>query len=524
MKRLVAFFNLDDRIRLNKPQNLLDITLKNICLDSRKVTQGDVFVAVKGSGFDGRDFIEKAIENGATAIVFEQFSENNNPLGISFELKYYHEKPVSFIGVKNLTPKLSALSVFFYSLSFDDFNLVGITGTNGKTTISNLIAQWGCLLGHKSALMGTVGNGFYGEIQEAVNTTGSPLEIVQNLKLFSQNHAKLVAMEVSSHGLSQFRVEALKFDVAVISNISRDHLDYHGDMPSYMAAKQRLFTQLDSKNSVINMDDPELQKLFNIINTKFKSQADYRCLQVSLDKNFIPSSRHWLKLMATKFVQNQHQLYFDSSFGSGYLTSSLIGKFNIINLLQAFASMLLLGYDFAKLCETSGALKGVFGRMEAFSNPQQNNKAMVIVDYAHTPDALEKALLAIREYCLERNTVDSKIYSIFGCGGNRDKGKRPLMAAVSEKFADFSIITDDNPRFEDPKAIVDDILVGFSADFKDKVCVIHSRKQALEYCLSHAGVNDIILLAGKGHEDYQIYGDKKSHASDRELSQELLGL
>ena len=377
-----------------------------------------------------------------------------------------------------------------------------MTGTNGKTTITQLIAQWLDLVGQRSGVMGTTGNGFLDDLQSAKNTTGSAIEIQRTLSELSAQDAAYTAMEISSHGLVQGRVKALKFAAGVFTNLSRDHLDYHGTMEEYALAKQSLFTQHHCQHAIINADDP--------VGLAWLSELP-DAVAVSLNSMTDRANAVWASDVA--YAETGIRMDFDGAWGTGSLQVPLIGQFNASNVLVAFATLLALGIDKQQLVESAPRLQPVIGRMELFQAPQ---KAKVVVDYAHTPDALEKALAALRVHC------SGNLWAIFGCGGDRDKGKRPMMAETAEQFADKIIISDDNPRSEDPAEIVKDMLVGLKQP--QAAYVEHDRYQAVKFALEQAGNNDIILLAGKGHEDYQVLKDETVHYSDRESALQLLGI
>lgn len=486
MQRLMHYFGLQ----------LPSLTLNNMRLDSRKIGENDLFIALIGHQQDGRQYIDNAIRAGAKAVISETKSAVEN-----LQIVWQGEVPV--ISVFRLAEKLSALAGHFYANPSFQHRLVGVTGTNGKTTIANLLAQWTTLLGEKSAVMGTIGNGLYGHIEATENTTGSAVDIQHNLAEFVRQGATFTAMEVSSHGLVQGRVENLHFAAAIFSNLSRDHLDYHHTMQEYAAAKQRLFTELDVAHYIINVDD------------EIGQQWLQRCpdaVAVSMINRDIQAV-HWLKAVAIRYDEQGVEIEIESSWGRATLASRLIGAFNVSNLLLVSATLLKLGYPLSRLEKTVGQLNGVCGRMELFTNTKQPT---AIVDYAHTPDALEKALAAARLHC------KGKLWCVFGCGGDRDRGKRPLMAQVAEALADYLVITDDNPRTEQPESIIQDILTGISQS--EKITVLHNREQALRYAIQSADKDDVILVAGKGHEDYQIIGTQKQHFSDREIIANLLAL
>ncbi|MDW0494191.1 UDP-N-acetylmuramoyl-L-alanyl-D-glutamate--2,6-diaminopimelate ligase [Mannheimia haemolytica] len=475
--------------------------LKQMTLDSRQVQAGDLFVALKGHQVDGRKFIPNAIEQGA-AIILAEADEDQPEIELDPKFAKFNLDRTAcckVVSVPRLPKLLSEIAGALYHNPSHKLTLAGITGTNGKTTTAQLLAQWHNLLGGKSAVMGTIGNGLYGQVQEAVNTTGSAIEIQHNLANFVELGADFCAMEVSSHGLAQFRAEALDFDLAIFTNLSRDHLDYHNTMEEYAQAKFRLFNELSTKAQVINADDE--------IGREWLTQLP-NAVAVSTDPKFA-GNHQFVKATAVKFTLQGASIAFESSWGNGELHSRLIGAFNVNNLLTAFAGLLALGFDIQELVKTAPNLVGVAGRMECITAP---NKPMVIVDYAHTPDALEKALQAARLHC------EGELWCIFGCGGDRDAGKRPLMATIAEKLTDKVIATDDNPRTEDNQKIMADIVKGFSKPQQ----IIHNREEGIKTAIEQAKATDVILIAGKGHEDYQIIGTEKLHFSDQETARKYL--
>ncbi|MBE2898034.1 UDP-N-acetylmuramoyl-L-alanyl-D-glutamate--2,6-diaminopimelate ligase [Pasteurellaceae bacterium 20609_3] len=485
MQRLANWLALDQ---------LPNLRLRDMQLDSRAVGQNDVFVALNGHSVDGRKFIPNAVAQGA-ALVLAQTDDPEKEGSITYQ------ENVPVVHVFALEQKLSQIAGDFYANPSRDLCVIGVTGTNGKTTVAQLLAQWLELLGTRSAVMGTIGNGLYGQVKSAVNTTGSAVEVQANLHEFKTQGAKAAVMEVSSHGLVQHRVEALRFEAAIFTNLSRDHLDYHYTMQAYGEAKFRLFSELDVKHRIINIDDPLGKQWCECLPSAVAVSSQG---QRMADRTFVCARE------VTYHAQGA-RIEIDSSWGEGVLESRLIGAFNVSNVLLVTATLLQLGHPLTALCETAAQLTGVCGRMEVFSAP---NCPTAIVDYAHTPDALEKALHAARIHC------HGKLWCVFGCGGDRDKGKRPLMAQVAEKWADCIVITDDNPRTEDAKQILADIEQGLSAQANARS--ISGREQALEYAISHAQADDVVLVAGKGHEDYQIIGREKHHFSDREMVEQFL--
>ncbi|EKM6457049.1 UDP-N-acetylmuramoyl-L-alanyl-D-glutamate--2,6-diaminopimelate ligase [Cronobacter dublinensis] len=477
--------------------NLPARALREMTLDSRVAAAGDLFVAVVGHQADGRRYIPQAIAQGVAAIVAEAKGEATDG-----EVREIHGVPVIYLS--QLNERLSALAGRFYDEPSERLRLIGVTGTNGKTTTTQLIAQWCQLLGETSAVMGTVGNGLLGKVSPTENTTGSAVDVQHVLAGLAGQGASVAAMEVSSHGLVQHRVAALKFAASVFTNLSRDHLDYHGDMDHYEAAKWLLFSSHRYGQAIINADDD--------VGLRWLTQLP-DAVAVSMENNINPDCHgRWLRADAVEYHDRGATLRFSSSWGEGEIDSRLMGAFNVSNLLLALATLLALGYPLAALLASAPRLQPVNGRMEVFSAP---GKPTVVVDYAHTPDALEKALQAARLHCA------GKLWCVFGCGGDRDKGKRPLMGAIAEQFADVVVVTDDNPRTEDPKAIIADILTGMLDAGRARV--VEGRAEAVTNAIMQASENDVVLVAGKGHEDYQIVGTRRLDYSDRVTAARLLG-
>lgn len=476
----------------NQHDALQDIQVVNLELDSRKVLKGDTFVAILGHAVDGRSFIGNAIEQGANAVIAQASEEHMHG-----SVEYITGCPIVYIDQLDLY--LSELSSRLYKCHS---KLIGVTGTNGKTTITQLIAQWLELLKKRSVVMGTTGNGFLENLQVSTNTTGSAIDIHRTLANLSDLGAEYAALEISSHGLVQGRVKTLPFSAGVFTNLSRDHLDYHGTMEAYAQAKFTLFNQHCCEKIVINADD--------------KVGADWlnelpEAIAVSIINE--PSQANSLWARNIQYSDAGIQLSIDGNWGKGELSVPLIGEFNASNVLLGLAALLSLGFDKQELLASAKNLQPVIGRMELF---QATDKAKIVVDYAHTPDALEKALMALTVHC------SGKLWVIFGCGGDRDTGKRPMMAEIAERLADHVILTDDNPRSEDPEIIFKDMLAGLNKP--ELARLEHDRYQALRLAIENASSNDIILLAGKGHEDYQVLKNETIHYSDRESAARLLGI
>ncbi|GAB6263322.1 UDP-N-acetylmuramoyl-L-alanyl-D-glutamate--2,6-diaminopimelate ligase [Photobacterium sp. R1] len=472
------------------------LAVRELTMDSRAVSPGCIFVAIKGHAVDGRQYIAAAIAAGA-AVVLAQAEENQS----DGQVDYLDDVPV--IAIQDLPDRLSEAAGRAYGQPDQKFQLVSVTGTNGKTTVSQLLAQWATLLGRTSGVMGTTGNGLLGSLVPAVNTTGNAIDIQRTLADLAYQGADFAAMEVSSHGLVQGRVKAVHFAASIFTNLSRDHLDYHGDMDAYAAAKQSLFTQHHAGIAVINADDAVGRVWLMTLSDAVAVATDQQCLAAH--------SGPKLWLTAVSYSTQGVAVSFDSSWGAGEFTAPLVGAFNVSNLLLSLATMLSLGYPLDALLAAAPRLQAVTGRMEVF---QTADKPMMVVDYAHTPDALEKALAALRHHC------EGQLWCLVGCGGERDRGKRPMMASVAEQLADHVILTDDNPRSESPQQIVADMLAGLT--HPERVQVIHDRAEACKQAFIQAGTDDIVLVAGKGHEDYQVLAGKTIHYSDRETVQALL--
>ncbi len=472
--------------------------LREMTLDSRIAAAGDLFIAVKGHTSDGRRFIPQAIAQGVAAVIAQ--AEDSDQDG---QVREMHGVPVVYLA--QLPQRLSMLAGRYYGNPAEKLKLIGVTGTNGKTTTTQLMAQWVVRLGERGAVMGTLGHGLVGNLTPSGNTTNSAVEIQQILAALVAGGATLAAIEVSSHGLVQHRVAALPFAAAVFTNLSHDHLDYHGDMEHYQAAKWTLFSEHQVGQAIINADDEVGRAwLHNLPDA----------IAVSMTTSLPAQHRgRWLSATRINYGNSGVDIVFDSSWGAGEINSVLMGAFNVSNLLLALATLLALGYPLDQLLNTSHQLRPVPGRMEVFAAA---DKPTVVVDYAHTPDALEKALEALRLHC------SGKLWCVFGCGGDRDKSKRPLMGAIAEQLADVVVVTNDNPRNEDPAAIVEDIRAGLLDP--GRVNIIPERAAAVTNSIMQAGEDDIVLIAGKGHEDYQIIGHRRLDYSDRATVARLMGV
>lgn len=456
-----------------KSTNHQDTSINSLYLDSRKCNIQSVFIALKGRTTDGNKYIKDVLAKGVKLVLTDDFNRDN-------------QQDVFY--VDNLKEELVDLAKWFYGYKKPE-NVTGITGTNGKTSISNYVAQFFDLNNQQALLLGTNGNGIYPDLKESTHTTLDILSLYSELADY-KNYQNLV-MEVSSHALDQKRTKGLDFDVAVFSNLSHDHLDYHKTMDNYFTAKSRFFQFTSLKKAVINIDDKYGQKL-----------CDIPCCEVITVSLESKQADVYIDVKDITNMQTSFDLHlFEENVGN--FTTQLVGDFNLTNLGLSIAAVdgQIVRSD---LLANISKIKPVKGRMEIIELP---NGAKVIIDYAHTPDALEKALVTLKVYS------QAKLWSVFGCGGDRDTTKRSKMAAVAEKYADKIVVTEDNNRFEDIESIFDDIRDGFSGSHT----FIKSREEAVRYVIESAKAQDIIFLAGKGHECYLDKNGVKEFFDEREI-------
>ncbi|OCG23994.1 UDP-N-acetylmuramoyl-L-alanyl-D-glutamate--2,6-diaminopimelate ligase [Gilliamella sp. wkB108] len=489
-----------------------DFPLNHLRIDSRMVNKNDVFVAIQGMTVDGKTFIPQAISQGAVTVLVET-NRKSNDLKITYIKQ--DNKLVPQISIFQLSKRLSNIANDFYQSPSKKLSVIGVTGTNGKTTVTQLIAQCTTLLNEKSAILGTIGNGIYNHLEPSINTTTSAVDIQTLLNDFVKKQVKVVSMEISSHGLAMNRVKGLSLVATVFTNLSRDHLDYHKTMSKYAKVKWSLFSPeekekqvVNSGKSIINYDDSYGRRWI----AKLDQVTVVSCQPKSL-RQLKALNKPYVGVSMIEYHDKGAKIHMESSWGNTLLHSRLLGEFNVSNLLLSLATLLTLNFPFFAVTNMASFLKPICGRMEVLHT---KNSPTVIVDYAHTPDALQKALQASRIHC------KGSLWVIFGCGGDRDSGKRPLMGQIAEQFADKVVLTNDNPRTEDEMKIIQDILHGLP-DSK-KVQVITDRIQAISQTLTQANAKDVILIAGKGHEDYQIIGKTKHHYSDQETVKQLLGV
>ena len=462
-----------------------DPEIHGITLDSRAVQHGWLFIAIPGARADGRAYLAGAYARGAAAAVYE--TKDFAP-----ETRY-----TSSIGIKSLREYIGVIASRFYDAPSHKLKVVGVTGTNGKTTTTHLLAQALDRPAARCGLIGTLGSGFPGQLDASLNTTPDAVSLQSLLAKFADSGSTTVCMEVSSHALDQARVAGVAFDIVVFTNLTRDHLDYHGDMESYAAAKARLFDFPDIEAAVINQDDAFGRELIE------RTRGRVPVLSFGLQGGDVRA----------RLVQPSVAglaLTVVTPHGEVSLRSPLLGRFNAANLLAVLAVLLVSGMPLAEAAARLAQAQPVAGRMERFGGGA--GQPLVVVDYAHTPDALEKVLQALREH------TQGKLVCVFGCGGDRDRGKRPLMGRIAEQLADVVILTSDNPRHEEPASIINEIVAGMQSIPRAQP----DRVQAIRAALKLARAGDIVLVAGKGHEDYQQIGDQRLAYSDRDTVRELL--
>ena len=483
---------LNDLLKNIKPLNIVgntDKDIKGINIDSRKIEQGHLFVAMKGTQTDGHKFIKKAIELGASAVLLEDMPAETA------------EKDITYIQVKSTEDAVGKVATTFYGDPSHQLKLVGVTGTNGKTTVATLLYNMFRKFGHKVGLLSTVCNYIDDKEVPASHTTPDPIELNALLARMVAEGCEYAFMECSSHAIHQRRIGGLKFAGGLFTNLTRDHLDYHKTFENYRDAKKMFFDDL-SKDAfaIINADDKN--GMVMVQNCKAK-----------------------IKTYSTKRMADFRARILECHFEGMYLEVDgkevgvqFIGKFNVSNLLAVYGTAIMLGKKAEEILVALSTLKNVNGRLEPIASPEGYT---AIVDYAHTPDALENVLMAIHE------VLDGKggnVFTVCGAGGNRDKGKRPLMALEAVKRSDKVILTSDNPRNEDPQAIIDDMLAGLDTTQKKKVLSITDRKEAIRTACMMAQKGDVILIAGKGHETYQEINGVKHHFDDHEVVREIFGL
>lgn len=464
--------------------SVFDVTIHGLKTDSREVASGDAFIALSGAKTPADFYVDKAITAGATVILLETEQAG--------ECAEHHGALI--VPVAGLRGLVGRIADRFFEHPSQRLRLIGVTGTNGKTSVCQYVAQLLRETGTPCGILGTLGYGMPGSLQPATHTTPDAVQVNRVLSRIVKQEGRAAVMEVSSHALDQGRVDNISMTGAVFTNLTRDHLDYHGSMEAYGAAKARLFEREELHFSVINFDDPFGRQLFE--------QLEGKCDRVRYS---LHEAQTELWLREFRPTDDGFEAEVDGEWGRFVIAVPLMGSFNASNVLAAMATVLTLGVPVDRVQQAVGRLAPPPGRLERFDGA---NGVRVVVDYAHTADALANALAALRPH------VDGELICVFGCGGDRDTGKRPDMAREAEKLADRVVVTDDNPRSEHPEAIARDILAGFSDSAK--VTVIHDRAEAIQSAIRSATPNDLVLIAGKGHEAYQEIADQKYPFSDAE--------
>ena len=462
-----------------------DKEISGIHIDSRFIKEGYLFMAMKGTQTDGHQYIPSAIEKGASAILCEEMPNQAN-------------EGVTYIQVEDAEDAVGKVATTFYGDPTSRMKLVGVTGTNGKTTIATLLYHMFRKFGYKTGLISTVCNYIDGEPIPTEHTTPDPITLNSLLGSMADAGCEYAFMEVSSHSIAQKRISGLHFAGGIFTNLTRDHLDYHKTVENYLKAKKKFFDDMPKEAfSLTNIDDKNGKVM--VQNTKSKVYT-YSLTNISDFKGRALESHFGGMLL---------------NFNNHELSVSFVGRFNASNLLAVFGAAVLLGKDEEEVLRILTTLHPVSGRFEAIQSPSCYT---AIVDYAHTPDALTNVLNAIHGVLEGRG----KVITVFGAGGNRDKGKRPLMAKEAAKASDKIIVTSDNPRFEDPQDIINDVLAGLTPEDMKKTLSIVDRKEAIRTACMMANPGDVILVAGKGHEDYQEIKGVKHHFDDKEVIREIM--
>jgi UDP-N-acetylmuramoyl-L-alanyl-D-glutamate--2,6-diaminopimelate ligase len=472
-----------------------------MAVDSRQVCPGDLFCALSGTARHGGDFIAQAVARGAVAVLIDEHRAEA-VAGLA----------VPIVKVRGLAAQVGRIAARYYGEPSNALRVIGVTGTNGKTSVSHFVAQaLNRSFAGPAGVIGTIGNGLLNDLRTTDMTTPDAITLQRLLADLRERHAQSVVMEVSSHGLSQQRVSGVGFEVAVFTNLTRDHLDYHGDMAAYASAKALLFQRPELQAAVLNLDDPFGSELLAHLAPGVKA--------IGYGLQPVPAAAR-LRIAAMfrgtecAVLRDGLRLTIEAGATSQVLRSRILGRFNAYNLLAAVATLVALGIPLDDTLRQLQDVTGVPGRLERFGG--DGDRPLVVVDYAHTPDGLEQALTSLREVCA------GKLWCVFGCGGDRDRGKRPQMGAIAERLADAVVLTWDNPRSEAPERIIDDILSGI-AD-RTRITVMTERRVAIAYAIAQAQPDDVVLIAGKGHESYQEIQGQRIPYSDRVTVAELIGV
>lgn len=462
--------------------------LIDICNDSRTAQQGSLFIAIQGYHVDAHDFLPQVLENGCRALVVD----NPQKVDLSWAAEY---QGLTVILVKDTLTAMALIASDFYQRPSEKINLVGVTGTNGKTSIAHLTGSCLEVLHQETAVLGTTGNRIGKQLYPTSNTTVESIKLQWLFQEMVNQSIDTCIMEVSSHALRTHRVDDVHFDYSIFTNLTEEHLDFHKDMEDYYQAKKTLFAQTE-KASIINIDDAYGARLYNELKQAGKPVYSY---------GLSDQADYW----ASEIIAHHNGSDYNLNYPEGNMEVSIPipGKIYVSNTLAVLALLHLMGSDAGEMHLATKGIKAVDGRLEVVKN---DLGATVVVDYAHSPDALEKVIEVCREF------TSGKLYVVFGCGGDRDKTKRPVMGHIASSKADFAILTSDNPRTEEPMAIIEDVLKGIPASHREKVYVENDRHLAIAYGVEKIQKGDTLLITGKGHETYQIIGVTKNHFDDRE--------
>jgi len=480
------------------------ININALVQDNRKARSGNLFIAHQGYNTHGLLYAQDAVAKGVSVVLWDGDLGNRDEILDSISNK------VLCLHCEDLKYKVGAIASRYYDQPSLSLNTIGVTGTDGKTSIAHFLAQ--CLDAYDvhCGILGTLGNGFINDLHPTGLTTVDALLVQKTLSEIQLAGANHVVMEVSSHGLDQGRVNGVAFSVAVFSNMATDHLDYHGTLDNYAAAKKRLFFTPGLAAAVINLDD-EFGRVLA------KEVSDHVCVWgYSLEQDvskYKGCADYFIHVKQITAFENGYHLSVKTPKGDADFDLPLLGRFNVSNALAVLSTLLVSNFSLQHAVSSLSAVQSVDGRVEIIAEP---DKPVVVVDYAHTEQGLSAVCSSVREH------FDGELWCVFGCGGDRDRSKRALMAKVAEKFADRIIVTTDNPRHEDPQAIIDEVMTGFAST--DKVEAILDRRQAIDIAISNAQPQDVVLLAGKGHETSQIVGDVHIAFDDRRVAREFLSL
>lgn len=489
---------------------MLDRDIKDVTQDSRMAALHSVFLAMPsltpGSNVHGVDFIHSAVAQGSN-VVLMQPKDGDHSIDLAND--------VLLLAIPALRSCYGDIARRLYGVQASQplAKLIATTGTDGKTSVSNMIAQM-MNDDQPCAMIGTIGNGFLDNLQVATHTTPDAIGLQRLLRNLSDQGAGLVAVEASSHALDQQRLGGADVHTAVMTNVGRDHLDYHGTVEAYAEAKQRLFKRPELSLAIVNVDDAHGQQWLQDLAEKSAAEWIAYGVDTPANADVLQQATHFVLAKSIATTRTGFVVEVVSSWGEGQMILPLLGEFNVANALAVLSVMLGHGVEFQAALKKLATIKTVVGRMEAFD---AETRPLVVVDYAHTPQAVSAALAGIRPHAVAANP-EARILAVFGCGGDRDAGKRPLMGAAAESGADLVIVTNDNPRSEAPEVILQDILRGMTSE----PVVELDRVKAIKKALSLATENDVVLVAGKGHEDYQIIGEERLHYSDRDTVMNLL--